>query len=263
MVVSLPVAPLLRASLLDAPGAAHGFATREGGVSRGRLGPLNLGRRPGEEDAALVENWARAARGLDPRLGAGDVAIVEQVHGAAVLRVDAPGGPLRPLGKADALVTTRRGVVLAARAADCAPVLLVALGPDGRAAGVAAAHAGWRGAAAGVAPAALAALCAATGRGPGDVRAAVGPCIGPGAFEVGPEVVDALVAYGLDRSEVVADATGPRPRVDLAGAIAAQLRRAGLERVELLRRCTATDPAFHSHRRDPEGGRGAGLIALV
>src|SRR5690606_36130192 len=118
---------------------------------------LNLGRRPGETDAALLENWRRVARTLDPVLDARAVALVEQVHGGEVLVVDRAPGPLAPVGRADALVTTTRGVVLAVRAADCAPVLLAAPG------GVAAAHAGWRGVAASVVVAALEALLAATG----------------------------------------------------------------------------------------------------
>src|SRR5690606_30770246 len=152
-----------------------------------------LGRRPGETDQALLENWRRVAGSLDPALDAGAVALVEQVHGGDVVVVEHAPGPLAPVGRADALVTTRPGVVLAGRAADCAPVLLAAPG------GVAAAHAGWRGVAARVVEAALEALLAATGAAPGDVRAAIGPHIGAAAFEVGDEVVAAIEATGVPR----------------------------------------------------------------
>src|SRR5687767_13249054 len=99
--------PLLRAASLD--DVPHGFTTREGRAPGSAYEGLNLGRRPGEPEAALREAWARVARSLDPRLRADDVALVEQVHGAGVARVLRPGG-LVPLGRADALVTRTPGV---------------------------------------------------------------------------------------------------------------------------------------------------------
>lgn len=252
-------APLLRATSLAAlPGVAHGFTTREGGVSAPPYEGLNLGRRPGERPEALVENWARVARALDAGLGADAVALVEQVHGGEVVVVDRPPGPLTPAARADALVTTTPGVILAVRAADCAPVLLAAPG------GVAAAHAGWRGVAAGVIVAALEALLRATGARPGEVRAAIGPHIGPDAFEVGDEVVEAIARTGPPRAAFSRPGPRGRPHVDLGAALAAQLAARGVTCVERVGGCTTRDPRLWSHRRDGErGGRQAGVIALV
>lgn len=250
--------PLLRAASLQAmPGVVHGFTTRVGGVSPPPYEGLNLGRRPGERLEALLENWARVAGALDPRLGPDDVALVEQVHGGEVVRVERPGGPLRPMARADALVTTTPGALLAVRAADCAPVLLAVPG------GVAAAHAGWRGAAAGVVRAALEALLAATGARPGDVRAAIGPHIGPDAFEVGREVIDGLAATGVPRGVFVREGPRGRPHVDLSAALIAQLAALGVGAVERVGGCTTADARLWSHRRDGErGGRQAGVIGL-
>jgi polyphenol oxidase len=251
--LSIATAPLLRARSLD--DVAHGFTTRAGGVSGAPYDGLNLGRRPGETDAALLENWRRVARALDPRLDAGDVALVEQVHGREVVLVERARGPLAPLGKADALVTTTPGVVLAARAADCVPLLLAAPG------GVAAVHAGWRGCAQDVTLAALALLLARTGARAADVRVAIGPHIGPDAFEVGDEVIRGIEAAGVPRAVFVRE--GARPRVDLAAALEARLASAGVTRIERVGGCTTRDPALWSHRRDGErGGRQAGVIAL-
>lgn len=242
--------------LRSVPGVVHGFTTREGGVSTGPLASLNLARRPGETDDALRANWDRVVRALDPRLRHDDVAIVHQVHGADVVRVEAGRGPLDPLGEADALVTTAIGVVLAVRVADCVPVLLAAPG------GVAAAHAGWRGAVAGVVEAALHALCEATGADPADVVAAIGPHITAASFEVGPEVVEGLRATGLPDAVFRRVAPGRKDHVDLGAAVQAMLSRRGVRRVDRVPGCTVRDPEFFSHRRDGAGtGRMVGAIA--
>jgi len=75
----------------------------------------------------------------------------------------------------DALVTDDPAVTLVVTAADCAQVLF--LDPSRRAVGLA--HAGWRGTAAGVLAATVAALGDHSGSDPADLRAAVGPCLGP------------------------------------------------------------------------------------
>lgn len=226
---------LFRAASLDAlSDVAHGFTGR---------GP-DLARRD-------VEAWDRAAGALG--LAGRDVALVDQVHGAEVVAVARAGHA----GRADALVTTTRGVVLAVRVADCVPVLLAAPG------GVAAIHAGWRGTAAGIVARALAELLRAARADAGQVRAAIGPHIGQGAFEVGDEVVRALEATGVDRGAFARDGPRGRPHVDLGAVIAAQLRALGVTGVERVGPCTASDERLWSHRRDgAAAGRQGGLIAL-
>ena len=229
------------------PHIRHGFTTREGGVSSGSLTSLNLARRPGETTANLLENWRRAVEGIG--LEGSPVAIVNQVHGHAVLAGDAPRGPLDPLGDADALVSTTPGVVVAVRVADCVPVLLAAPGA------VAAVHAGWRGTVQRIVPIAVQVLCARAGCRPQDVVAAVGPCISVDAYEVGDEVLDAVSALGpgLTRGR----------HADLRAANAHLLRECGVEQVDVLEGCS-TDAAFFSHRRDRgDTGRQAALIGLA
>ena len=86
---------------------------------------------------------------------------------------------------ADASFTRRPGRVCAILTADCLPVLLAA--ESG--AGVAAAHAGWRGLAAGVIEATVGALALP----PHSLLAWLGPGIGPGHFEIGAEVREELL----------------------------------------------------------------------
>jgi YfiH family protein len=195
---------------------------------------------------------------LHPDLTPGDLALLSQVHGAAVSRVESPSGPLATLADADAAVTTRPGVVLAVRTADCVPVLLAAPG------GVAAAHAGWRGTAAGVVAATVSALTEAAGCDAAQVKAAIGPCISGAAYEVGSDVVEGLLAGGLSEEDFLHPSQGPKPHVDLGRAVSAQLSAAGVQQVDWLRRCTLQERCFHSHRRDgPPSGRLAALIARL
>ena len=248
-----PVPLLTAGALLRFPTVRHGFTTRAGGVSTGPLATLNLGRRDEETEKHLVENWSRVAGTLDASLGASRVAVMSQVHGADVLVVDAAHGPLEAVGEADGAVTTATDVILAVRVADCVPVLFAAPG------GIAVAHAGWRGVAAGVAPKTARVLCDVTGCLRSDVVAVVGPHISGERFEVGEEVVDALVAAGLDADTFLVK-RAPKPYVDLRRAVTRQLEGLGIV-VDHVYGCTIDDARFFSHRRGgPKTGRFAGVI---
>ena len=241
------------------------MSTRRGGVSAAPFDSLNL-RPPAlggdavDQPEAVLENQRRFAQALGAR-----PVWLNQVHGAAVVRLTAEH--LRPgaaLPVADASVCTVPGIACTVLVADCLPVLLCSA--DGR--GVAAAHAGWRGLASGVIDNAVAALCEATGCAPDQLLAWLGPCIGPQAFEVGADV---LQAFGADPQAPDVGLFQPSPRAD-----GSQRWRANL--VELARRrlaaqgvlqvsgggwCTVADPSrFFSFRREARTGRLAAAIAL-
>lgn len=243
------------------------MSTRAGGVSEAPFDSLNL-RPPGlpgtavDDPAAVHENQRRFAAAL----GAQPVWL-DQVHGADVLRLSPEHlRPGAPLVRADASICTERGIACTVLVADCLPVLLCSR--DGGAVG--AAHAGWRGLAGGVLDHTVAALCEAAGCDPADVLAWLGPCIGPAAFEVGADV---LQAFGADpRALSPADAAllrfSPRPdgserwRADLAGLARRRLAALGVVAVSGGRWCTVDAPArFFSFRRAPVSGRMAAAIA--
>lgn len=167
------------------------------------------------------------------------VAWARQVHSARVL-------PARPgeCGEGDALIGRDRGLALSVVTADCVPLLLAVP------AGLAAAHAGWRGIAAGIVPATLAAL----GGSAEETVAWIGPAIGPCCYETGPEVA-AQVAAASD-PDVVEPGPSGRPHLDLQEAVRLQLRAAGVRNIHLLRLCTrCQEHRLHSYRRE---GKAAG-----
>jgi polyphenol oxidase len=245
----------------DLPANIGAFATtRRGGVSRGPYddgsggGGLNLGLHCGDDPEAVRENRARV-QALVP----GRPAWISQVHGVDVVDA-ATVGPDQPVRVGDASIATVPGVVCAILTADCLPVLFADRG--GKVVG--AAHAGWRGLAAGVLGSTVAAMRDA---GAGEITAWMGPAIGPSAFEVGAEVLDAFVAAlpGDDVGSAFVPYPG-RPDKYLADIFALgrlMLARAGVTSVHGGQHCTASEPGrFYSYRRDHVTGRQASLIWL-
>ncbi len=243
-------ATVLRAGLLTRAGVRHGFSTRGGGVSEGPFAAMNLARNVGDAPAAVAENHRRFADAVG--YAPGRLFESSQVHGARVLRVDGAEVSAARSEEADGLVCATPGDAVAVRVADCVPVLLAAPGRGV----VAAVHAGWRGVAKRIVDEALASM----GADPGEVIAAVGPCIGGCCFEVGEEVAAEIAGASVDA--VVARGEGAKPKVDLRAAVEWQLRRAGVGAMEHVGGCTMCDAGrFHSFRRDGKAsGRLLGAI---
>jgi YfiH family protein len=251
------------------------MSTRRGGVSTGPWAALNLGAACGDDPAAVAENRQRFVAALP---SAGDVAPtpvwLRQVHGVRVLHLQ--GGPaaaqaLADAEPADAAWTNAPGIACTVMVADCLPVLLAT--DDGRA--VAAAHAGWRGLAGGVLQATVRALCAGSGCAPAEVHAWLGPCIGPDAFEVGADVLQAFGVYPGPATGAAADPSAaachfrfspradgsPHWRADLHGLARDALQTAGVGQVTADTGCTVGSASdFFSYRRDGVTGRMAAAI---
>jgi len=148
-------------------------------------------------------------------------------------------------------VTGRRGVPLVVMTADCAPLAIA----DDAAVGVV--HAGWRGLVAGVVERAVERLRAV---GTGEVRAVLGPCIRPAAYEFGRADLDVLVRR-LGPAVEGRTATGA-PALDLPAGVRAALAACGVETFTDTGVCTASDTHLFSHRRDGRTGRQA-LVAWI
>jgi YfiH family protein len=221
----------------------HACFTRLGGVSEGQWSSLNLGSTVGDDPRTVQENHRRIFDAFG--ITRAQVVSPYQVHGRNVVRVTArDGGSVIPA--TDALITDRPGVALLLRFADCTPVLFY--DPVQRAVGLA--HAGWRGVAAGVAATTVQAMGAAFGTRAADVWAGIGPTIGPLHYSVGVEVVEAIRAALPDGASAAVCRDG-RWYVDLAGAVEAQLRAAGVSQIENSGLCTASHvDEWYSHRAE-------------
>lgn len=227
-----------------APATVQAFTTtRSGGVSTGGFHSLNLGDACGDDPASVRENRSRLATLLPSPPG-----WLQQVHGRDVARREA----LVESPTADAVTCRRPGLVCTLLTADCLPVLLCAM--DGSE--VAAAHAGWRGLAAGVLEATLEAMHTP----PEAMMAWLGPGIGQAAFEIGPEVREALLQR-YPKASSAFHRPVKRWHADLFAIARHALARAGVASVTGGQYCTYTESErFFSHRRDGRSGRMASVI---
>lgn len=240
---------------LDHVGAL--MSTRRGGLSAPPWASLNLGIAVGDDPEAVAANRARfaAATGAAP-------VFMKQVHGTRVLRL-VRGSANAPLEEADAAITTERGLACTVQVADCLPVLLATTGALAVQA-VGAAHAGWRGLAGGVLDHTVAALCDAAGCEPAALVAWLGPCIGPGRFEVGPDVVQ---AFGDDPRQadpaLFRSHAAGKWMANLPGLARRRLASLGVTQVNGGAWCTVDDASrFFSFRRDRITGRMAAAVWL-
>jgi len=223
----------------------HGFSDRRGGVSEGSFASLNLGGKWGDEPERVAENLKRLGRatGLDVL----SLVRVKQVHGTNIVRaIDATATT-----EADALWSTRDDrLACGVMTADCVPVLLA--DDDNVCAAV---HSGWRGTVDDVVGDTVRTLVEHGAR-PSRLRAAIGPCIGLEAFEVGEEVAEPFQALGrvlAGESAFVVRQGYDKPHVDLVAVVRAQLERAGVpaSQIERVGGCTHDNPdTYFSYRRD-------------
>ncbi len=244
------------------------MTNRKGGVSAAPWDSMNLGDHVGDRAADVLTNRERLAAQIGQR-----PVFLQQVHGTACVQLTAttPQGLV-----ADACWSQDPGVACAIMVADCLPVLLA----DAAGRWVAAAHAGWRG---------LAGLGASShtkglgvlenlwadlqraGADVSEVMAWLGPCIGPQAFEVGPEVRDAFDDGSAQLQSLFKPKDDGKFMADLAWLARLRLQALGVTRVfgndSSLPWCTVSNSAlFFSHRRDSrslgQSGRMAACIWL-
>jgi YfiH family protein len=233
-IVTASKRPYLSVPRLDAvPGLVHGFG----------------GGRWSEADFLAFA----AAKGLTP-------VILRQLHSDVVHRLES--APEQKL-EGDALMTNVPGLLLVIRTADCLPVILV----DKVNRAVAAVHCGWRGTERRIVEKAVRAMGEAYGSLPGEMLAALGPCIGAACYEVGPEVREAFLGAGfppavfVERGRLPAiQVPGHKPKylLDLKAANAGLLDALGFKKANIFDAgpaCTHCEPSLLSYRRHPHDPR--------
>ena len=216
--------PYFQSDLLVSARVAHGFFTREGGVSQGLYAGLNAGLGSRDDKRDVRENRRRAAAALG--FAADQLCTLHQIHSTTVLT--ATKSWVEPPIEADGLVTKTPGVLLGILTADCAPVLFA----DHEAGVVGAAHAGWRGALNGVLENTIDVM---VGEGAKRERivAAIGPCISQASYEVGADF--AVNFYEKDersRPFFMLGTKEGKAQFHLEGYVAHRLACAGLQQIE-------------------------------
>ena len=239
------------------------MTTRQGGVSPQPWDSLNLGLFSGDSAENVLKNrdLVQSAMGVP-------AVYLRQVHGVQSLGIDQQTPPGL---EADVVWTTRAGVACTVMAADCLPILVC----HPKVKWVAAAHAGWRGLAGSGGHGVVETLsegAKAQGLNTADCMAWLGPCIGPSAFEVGEDVVQAFQSdlKSANNQQAFANLFVAKGHgkywADLAGLARWRLQAAGFEVISgndsTLSWCTYRQEAlYHSHRRDALLKGGAGRMA--
>lgn len=192
-----------------------------------------------------------------------------QVHGTRVAVVNRPDMTREDLDGYDALVTNLRGIAIGVRTADCVPILLF----DPHKSVIAAVHSGWKGTVQRIVQKAIYTMKSQFGTEGKDLKAIIGPSIGPDSFQVGEDVVKYFKEQGfpLDKIWFFNEGKGDSPmyhghHIDLIKANTWLLEQAGVA-IDNIQACgidTYTDESFFSARREGvECGRIINAIKLL
>lgn len=181
--------------------------------------------------------------------------IPRQAHTTNVAVINSPAPAV--LDNVDALVTDRKDIVLCINTADCVPLLL----HDTKAGVIAACHAGWRGAVNGVVQNTVAAMLS-LGASPEHIQAAMGPCICPNCFEVGPEVADRFQQWP---DTIITSAEWSKPHIDLPAVIAHILTQQGINHITPPPACTRCSwrTLFSARKLGINSGRMLSFIRIM
>ena len=237
--------------------------TRAGGQSRAPYNALNLGDHVGDDPASVAANRAILRQAMPAK-----PVFLNQVHGTHAMLLT-PGTP--DATQADACFTAQPQLACTIMVADCLPVLLT----NKKGSIVAAAHAGWRSLAGqgglGILEQVYKAFMplehASTTREATEIIAWLGPCIGPTAFEVGPDVRDAFLASDPLAQTLFVPKPNGKWLANLQGLARRRLAALGISEIYgndgSADWCTVSQPSrFFSHRRDGVSGRMAACIWL-
>ena len=239
----------------------HFVSGREGGITSGEKGSLNLSYNVGDQPENVLHNRTALANAM----GIEEESLIfpKQVHGNDVVHVMSENTKQIPKS-GDALITSSAGICLVTTAADCVPLIFF----DKNNNAIAAVHAGWRGTVSKVVTLTLLAMEKAFATKPIDVKVGIGPSISPEVYEVGADVIDAVnYAFATDASNLLSKSEMPgKAKFNLWEANRLQLLKMGVpeENIEVAGICTYSNKdKFFSARASKESGRFAAGIMLI
>lgn len=243
---SIKFPPVIRAQWPAPKSIKTLISTRTGGVSKAPFAELNLGSHVGDQQQSVDKNRELLASLLpnEPRW-------LSQVHGVDVADTRSLSGDLTPI--ADGTYSDLLNEVCCVMTADCLPVLMC----NAQGTQVAAVHAGWRGLLGGILEVAVSKFDKEDA-----LLVYLGPAIGPGAFEVGPEVRDGFISENIE-CEVAFKPSSNEGKwlADIYQLAKIRLKLTGVNDIFGGDYCTYSDQErFFSYRRDGQTGRMASCI---
>lgn len=223
---------------------------------------FSLALHTGEDEASIINNRKKVSSllGLGEEL---DFIVANQTHSdhiKVVTEKETKGwkGIEDAVADCDALITSKKGVVLTILTADCVPVLLY----DKEKEVVAAIHAGWKGTEANIVAKTVEKMIEVYGSDPKDIMAGIAPSIGRCCYEVGEDVVQ----HFFDTPEAF-NSIGEKYMLDLPLLNKKQLLDVGVSEssIEMSDVCTACEvERFFSYRKEQGcSGRFMSMIGLI
>ncbi len=251
---------LVDSGLLD-----HGFSTRQGGCSKGPVASLNTAFHTEDYFENVLENRRRffGVFNYDYR----KITSAIQVHKTEIAIMDLadrgngalPGSARQ---KCDALVTTERGLPVAAYAADCLLIYVVSTGRPL----VALAHAGWRGTLDQMGPKLVRFIKQQYGLQPEQLLVSLSPAICSDCYRVDHDTAMKFFAAGWKEPLYMQSKEDGTYKLDLKAINREQLYSSGIKikNLDYSSLCTSChEELFYSYRRDQgHTGRMIGFAAL-
>lgn len=249
----------IKSTKLDKFGLTHGFTSKLGGVSHGKVYGLNLGFRVGDNPDDVVGNYILVSNDLNFNIN--NAVLSKQTHTdniRIVTKDDMGKGIVRKsdIEDTDGLITDVADIPLIVFSADCTPILLY----DHVNKVAAAVHAGWRGTVKQIAAKCVKTMGSHFNCNPENIFAAIGPCIGECCFEFGSE------AKEIFPDKYLSEINNGKFLVDIKEYNKDQLRDCGLpeKNIDVCQICTVCNSdSFYSYRKNKDTtGRQAAIIMI-
>lgn len=241
-------------------------STRYGGISKiDYLSSMNLGFKTDDTKENVVENYKIFCDSTD--IDISDIVFSSQFHNDEIKIAtynDRGKGIIKKLDyeNKDALITNEKNVALTVFSADCVPVMYY----DSKNKVIAAAHCGWGGTIKKLASKVVKTMEEKYGTNPKDIFAAIGPAIKSCCYEISSDLYEKFVLeFDYIEKEGVAFIKNGKYFLDLPLLNLLELKRCGVENVEISSLCTSCDDELLFSHRKSGGKRGimAHIIELI
>lgn len=232
------------------------FVTERNSVTEGKEFTLSFSSSPDKNEIRENRRRLAIAMGIEDK----DLRFPSQVHKTRIVHVTRQT-PQEDLMETDALITNEKGICIAVMSADCVPILLF----DKQSKVVAAVHSGWRGTVARILALTLQEMKTVYGASGKDIVAAIGPSVSQDSYEVGSEVIDAVLSTFGKSSDLMISRPNNKAKLDLWKANKLQLLEFGVDPacIEISDLCTVKNNDNFFSARKGDAGRFAAGIMLV
>ena len=232
------------------------FVTDRNTVNNGKGFTLSYSSSPDKNEVKENRRLLASAMGVEEHA----LFLPSQVHKTRIVHVSQQTSK-DELMNTDALITKERGVCVAVMSADCVPILLF----DRKNKVVAAVHAGWRGTVARILDLTLQEMKTTYGTSGEDIVAGIGPSVSQDSYEVGEEVVEAVINVFEKSHQLMIPQPNNKAKLDLWKANEFQLLDFGVNPtlIEVSNLCTVKNNTNFFSARKGDSGRFAAGIMLV